>query len=109
MASAAMTDPKKPGVGFWAAVVVVAVLVRYPLSFWSAVWLVKRKHIPIHSTATIYKPVIDLVLDGPDWLQTGVTLGDAETWRASVNPGVQSTLLAVKAAPSGHIRRYRES
>ena len=28
-----MTDRKKPGVAFWATVVVVVVLVAYPLSF----------------------------------------------------------------------------
>jgi hypothetical protein len=34
-----MTDRKKPGVAFWATVVVVVVLVAYPLSFGPACWL----------------------------------------------------------------------
>ncbi len=33
-----MTDRKKPGVAFWATVVVVAVLIGYPLSFGPASW-----------------------------------------------------------------------
>jgi hypothetical protein len=33
------TDPKKPGVAFWATVVVVVALVAYPLSYGPAYWL----------------------------------------------------------------------
>jgi hypothetical protein len=33
-----MTDRKKPGVAFWATVVVVVVLMAYPLSFGPACW-----------------------------------------------------------------------
>jgi hypothetical protein len=36
-----MTDRKKPGVAFWATVVVVAVL-AYPLSFGPACWVSGR-------------------------------------------------------------------
>jgi hypothetical protein len=33
---------KKPGVAFWATVVVVVVLVAYPLSFGPACWITSR-------------------------------------------------------------------
>ena len=36
------TSSKKPGVAFWAAVVVVVVLVVYPLSFGPACWITSR-------------------------------------------------------------------
>jgi hypothetical protein len=38
----AVTDRKKPGVAFWATVVVVALLVAYPLSFGPACWIASR-------------------------------------------------------------------
>ena len=34
-----MTDRKKPGVAFWAIVVVVAVLIAYPLSLGPTCWI----------------------------------------------------------------------
>jgi hypothetical protein len=39
-----MTDRKKPGVAFWATVLMVAVLVGYPLSFGPACWIATRTH-----------------------------------------------------------------
>ena len=52
-----MTSPKKPGVAFWAMVVVVAVLVAYPLSFGPACWINRRTGIGGPVLATIYRPV----------------------------------------------------
>src|SRR5262245_38714898 len=40
-----MTDRKKPGVAFWATVVVVVMLVAYPLSFGPACWVAPRTQI----------------------------------------------------------------
>jgi hypothetical protein len=37
-----MTSRKKPGLAFWATVVVVVVLVAYPLSFGPACWITSR-------------------------------------------------------------------
>jgi hypothetical protein len=70
---------KKPGVAFWATVVVVVVLVAYPLSFVPACWLVKRGTVPIRPAAIFYRPVVSLVLDGPDCVQEWVTLNDPTT------------------------------
>ena len=56
-----MTDHKKPGVAFWATVVVVVALVVYPLSAGPVVWLeihvlprstrmaVRRFYLPLES------------------------------------------------------------
>jgi hypothetical protein len=37
---------KKPGVAFWATVVVVVVLVAYPLSFGPACWIASQQWAP---------------------------------------------------------------
>ncbi len=39
-----MTGGKKPGVAFWATVMVGVVLVGYPLSFGPACWIATRTH-----------------------------------------------------------------
>jgi hypothetical protein len=41
-----MTDRKKPGVTFWATVVVVCLLVLYPLSIGPALWLAVKMDAP---------------------------------------------------------------
>jgi hypothetical protein len=40
------TDRKKPGVAFWATVVVVGVLMAYPLSFGPACWWFSKCKVP---------------------------------------------------------------
>jgi hypothetical protein len=52
------TDRKKPGVAFWATVVVVVLLVAYPLSFGPACWIARRGGMKFKTAARIYKPVI---------------------------------------------------
>jgi hypothetical protein len=56
------TSRKKPGVAFWATVVVVVVLVAYPLSFGPACWLAARGKIPFAPTATVYRPISRWIL-----------------------------------------------
>src|SRR5262245_56269147 len=60
------SDRKKPGVAFWAAVVVVALLVAYPLSFGPACWLVDRGYVAARPVARCYRPIILLIAKGPE-------------------------------------------
>ena len=53
-----MTDRKKPGVAFWATVVLVVVLVGYPLSFGPACWITSRRGTTPEVIYKIYRPVI---------------------------------------------------
>jgi hypothetical protein len=52
-----MADRKKPGVAFWATVVVVVVLLAYPLSFGPACWMVDLEFIPEQPVAIVYRPL----------------------------------------------------
>ena len=53
-----MTDRKKPGVAFWAIVVVLVVLVGYPLSFGPACWWFSARQPPgINLVSTAYWPI----------------------------------------------------
>ena len=49
---------KKPGVAFWATVVVVVVLVAYPLSFGPAIWLTARGYFRESTVQSFYMPVL---------------------------------------------------
>jgi hypothetical protein len=53
-----MTDRKKPGVAFWATVVVVVVLMAYPLSFGPACWLVSHADLNEQVVNIPYRPVL---------------------------------------------------
>jgi hypothetical protein len=57
-----MTESKKkPGVAFWATVVVVVVLVGYPLGFGPACWMNCRTGwIGRESLSNLYRPIIRL-------------------------------------------------
>jgi hypothetical protein len=52
-----MTDRKRPTVGFWITVALVAVLVGYPLSFGPACWLTDRDYLPERLFKEIYRPM----------------------------------------------------
>jgi hypothetical protein len=51
-------ERKKPGVAFWATVVVVVVLVAYPLSFGPACWLTSRTRVGVRLIPAVYRPLI---------------------------------------------------
>src|SRR5438552_45756 len=53
-----MTDRKKPGVAFWATVVVVVGLMAYALSFGPAVWLVARGYLDKRIAERAYWPAL---------------------------------------------------
>ncbi len=55
-----MTSRKKPGVAFWATMVVVAGLVAYPLSFGPACWMFENRLVPlrwIKTAETVFHPL----------------------------------------------------
>jgi hypothetical protein len=52
------SDRKKPGVAFWATVVVVVVLVAYPLSFGPACWLTYSGILRHRTIARVYWPLL---------------------------------------------------
>jgi hypothetical protein len=60
-----MTDRKKPGVGFWATVVVITMLVGYPLSFGPACWITSRGILEPALTARAYYPIVWISARGP--------------------------------------------
>jgi hypothetical protein len=60
---------KKPGVSFWATVVVVVALVAYPLSFGPACWLFKRSYISEHRFSAAYEPCVQAAESGPYFAQ----------------------------------------
>jgi hypothetical protein len=70
-----MTSRKKPGVAFWATVVLVAVLVLYPLSFGPACWLAYRDYMSddVRHIATVaYSPIAWISENGPKPLQDAI-------------------------------------
>ena len=53
-------DRKKPGVAFWATVVLLVLLVGYPLSAGPFMWLYSREYVPDWAdapVACIYAPL----------------------------------------------------
>jgi hypothetical protein len=93
-----MTDRKKPGVAFWATVVMVALLVVYPLSFGPACWTASRDQSlsPLdRSVSQVYWPI--------GWLgmREGI-LGDTVLWYAKV--GMENeAMVSIPIDASGHL------
>ena len=57
-------SPKKPGVAFWATVVVVVVLVGYPLSLGPVLWVYNAVEQPrwfLNSIVAFYRPMLQLM------------------------------------------------
>jgi hypothetical protein len=67
-----MTDRKKPGVAFWATVVVVCLPLLYVLSFGPACWLVDRGWLSARRASQVFRPII-------------LTIGESETVRSAAN------------------------
>ncbi len=81
-----MADRKKPGVAFWATVVVVVVLV-YPLSFGPACWLARRGRISPRWTGKIFRPLVLAGIDGPESVRrvlSGYTETFAPRWKITI-------------------------
>jgi hypothetical protein len=63
------SDCKKPGVAFWATVVVVVLLVAYPLSFGPVCWAVSGSDNSEHfgqRLSVLYRPILWLWWNGPE-------------------------------------------
>ena len=74
-----MTDRKKPGVAFWATVVMVVFVIGYPLSFGAAVWLDGHDWLAdwsMRPLTVLFWPIFWLHSDGPE------SVRDAIDWYA---------------------------
>src|SRR5258708_34982723 len=69
-----MTPRNKPGVAFWATVVVVIVLVGYPLSFGPACWLARGGALSPLAVAHAYRPVVVSAGKSPSWVHRAAEL-----------------------------------
>jgi len=74
--AALTSDHKKPGVAYWATVVVVVVLVAYPLSFGPACWIAWRAASAAPVIATIYSPLIRAGFRGPAPIRRALWWGE---------------------------------
>jgi hypothetical protein len=74
------SDCKKPGMAFWATVVVVVALVAYPLSFGPACWVTSRLDAGAGILPAVYRPIIGTL--SPDW-DTDSRLNAAIFWYAN--------------------------
>jgi len=76
---------KKPGVAFWATVVVVVVPLFYVLSFGPACWLAYRDALSMRWTGIVFHPLVVAAIDGPQPIRR-VLAGYAELfappWKA---------------------------
>jgi len=79
-----MTSHKKPGVVFWATVVVVVVLVGYPLSMRKACWISSRMNAGAPIVNVAYLPMMWIRDVGPEFIQDGILwysrIGSARGW-----------------------------
>lgn len=65
-----MDEQKKPGVGFWATVVVVTLLVLYPVSFGPACWFTSRFEYGRRQMPFVYRPVTWVMEKGPSQFES---------------------------------------
>ncbi|MGE5192195.1 MAG: hypothetical protein ACM3U2_06790, partial [Deltaproteobacteria bacterium] len=85
----AMNPRNKPGVAFWATVVVVVALVAYPLSFGPACWAYSRVSQPgilWEATSFFYSPILRV------WFHNDGTIHDLIAWYANLGAGVDVTV-----------------
>ena len=72
-----MNEPKKkPGVAFWATVVVVSLPLLYVLGIRPACWLVRMEVLDLSTVAHVYRPIVELSQKAPR------TIGRIAVWYA---------------------------
>jgi len=64
---------RKPGVAFWATVVVIVALVGYPLSFIPACWVSSRLQPSGTCLSAVYRPMILAWKNSPPYAEDLVT------------------------------------
>jgi hypothetical protein len=89
-----MTNRKKPGVAFWATVVLIAMLVGYPLSFGPACWWFLGP-MPPHAIATASANFAHRMYWPAGWFAVYApnSVGDAIFWYAGL--GTNHRVVAV--------------
>lgn len=80
-----MSEQKKPGVGFWATVVVVPLLVLYPLSFGPACWIASRSVGKSKFVSMVYRPFICVVVYSP-YSKPATAIRGYASWMAKGGP-----------------------
>ena len=93
-----MGEQRRPTIGFWAAVIVTAALILYPLSAGPAAWIALRL-LPVSSITTVdrcYTPVV--------WLMTR-TEPTATAWRWYITRWVDWDELVSRGKPVAPITR----
>jgi hypothetical protein len=91
-----MTSRKKPGVAFWATVVLVVLLVVYPLSFGPACWISSRIKAHEKFVDGFYQPVLRLASSSPAWLRRGAL------WYSAVGVGPRDGSSIFRDPETGH-------
>src|SRR5579872_7282264 len=66
-----ITSRKKPGVAFWATLIVVVGLALYPLSIGPAIWLTARGYFRESTVQSFYMPVLWSAAQA-EWLEDGL-------------------------------------
>jgi hypothetical protein len=105
-----MTDRKKPGWAFWAAVVLVALPVLYVLSFGPACWISSRLGHGGGLLPTIYRPLVATMRIGEEAKERQICA--AYSWmvgrpeRVPVVPEGRLAWFASLGAPIGWHWRY---
>jgi hypothetical protein len=68
-----MTDRKKPGVAFWASVVLICLPLLYVLSFGPACWITSRTETGASAIGTAYWPIMP-TRKGSIWHKNAIAL-----------------------------------
>jgi len=91
-----MNPHKKPGVAFWATVVVVVALLAYPLSFGPACWIADRENISRYELW----PYVLLIRHSPDlvfgWLERYADCLDAASLPRGEPPRLHIELFVMR-------------